>query len=252
MAFKSIVFLDRHNTFSKYHAKLVKQRTDVETPVEPESLQVIQEDHFKLIYNGSKLFWRSRETVDLFFYLHIELKCIEIILYDNFSGQEIPRLYIDFELVSSVIQSDLDTKVIAAWEGEVEKATQDIQDIKITQEEIREDIKRTLVTNYIIHRLQQEGIKEGEIKSVRNIAYVLSQTCTINPCIPKPEALTAVVVKRRRKSSAEEINKTIKDLENNLDQLNSIIVEKLEHEIDDLNPFIINYESSGNKKKFNF
>lgn len=248
MAFKSHVFLDRHNKYSEFHARSAMKRTPVEAPIEPLH---VQENHFKLMYNGSKLFWRSRETVDIFLYSHIELKCIEIIMFDE-AGRELTRLYIDYDLVTSVIQSELDTEVTAAWDAEVERSTQALDDIKLTKDEIREELKRTLITTYIIHRLQQEAIKEGETNSFRNVIYVLSETSTVDPTIPKPAALIEVVVKRRRKSNADEINKVIKDLESNLDQLNTIIVEKLEHEIDDLNPFVINYESSGNKKKFNF
>ena len=89
MAFKSIAFLERHNKFSELHKSnqnkesklsIVTSNDMVDNNIDSvgiarsplkrsENKNIIAEQiegaHYKLLYNGSKLFWRSQRTVNI-------------------------------------------------------------------------------------------------------------------------------------------------------------------------------------------
>ena len=60
----------------------------------------IEGAHYKLLYNGSKLFWRTQRTVDFDIYHHILPHAIEVIAFDSEKHKEINRLYLDYEILS--------------------------------------------------------------------------------------------------------------------------------------------------------
>lgn len=217
MAFKSIVFLDRHVKFSDMHAKAVKKAADIEVgKVESlrEKVQVLQEEgkHFKLLYSGSKLFWRTKESCDVFLYHHILPNCIEAIMYDGDSGKELPRLYFDYELTLSSIKEEVDhQKEIRVMENN--DNTQKGLEKLIPESEIRDTVQRNILTTYIISKFQQTDINPGT--SIRTVQFVMIDNLAVNPSLVKPPImLVPVVIARRRRTSAEEINSTIKGLEN--------------------------------------
>ncbi|RYG64056.1 hypothetical protein EON64_14750, partial [archaeon] len=161
MAFKSLTFLERHVKFSDLHQTNVKKAqgqvvtvsipvsaaTKTATPGEPQdsnegskkggmpaASKQVEGQHFKLLYTGSKFFWRTQDNVDLHFYHHILPHTIEVIPYDSTRSKELPRIYLDYTcLMTNVTKHHKQT----------------------TGQELDEDENnRTAVTTYILQRLQ--------------------------------------------------------------------------------------------------
>jgi hypothetical protein len=217
MAFKSNSFLDRHIKFSDMHAKAVKKAADIEAgKVESikEKVQVLQEEgkHFKLLYSGSKLFWRTKDSCEVFLYHHLLPNCIEAIIYDGDTGKELPRLYFDYELTLSIIKDEVDAqKEIKVLENK-DNTQKGLEKI-IPESEIRDTVQRTILTTNIISKFQQTDVLNTE-STVRTVSFVLSDNLAVNPSLVKPPImLVPVVIARRRRSSSEEINNTLKGLE---------------------------------------
>jgi hypothetical protein len=234
MAFKSNAFLDRHVKYSDIHQKAVKK---IEAP---ELVAVVEKQvegvHYKLMYSGNKLFWRSKENIDIFFYLHMLSNVIEVVMYNGDTGVELPRLYFSNALSLNLIRnSELESKISKlfndAQQSEIDLPT---DHVKVTESEIKDDEERKELITYFISRFQQTEEK--------NVIFILNNDTATNPTLnDKPEAVIPVFVARRRKSSVEEINKGIKTLENDLEELNNFVTSKLEHEVEELSPIVINY-----------
>jgi hypothetical protein len=64
---------------------------------------------YRVIYTGSKFFWRSKHNIDFHIYHHTEpapISILEIIGYDSATNTELPRLYLNEEIVSATLSSD--------------------------------------------------------------------------------------------------------------------------------------------------
>jgi hypothetical protein len=71
---------------------------------------------YRVIYTGSKFFWRSKHNIDFHIYHHTEpaggggsdvpFSILEIIGYDSATQTELPRLYLDEEIVSQAISPE--------------------------------------------------------------------------------------------------------------------------------------------------
>lgn len=61
---------------------------------------------YRVLYTGSKFFWRSKHNIDFHIYHHIDASVLEIIGYDSATQTELPRLYLDEGLVSDSISQD--------------------------------------------------------------------------------------------------------------------------------------------------
>lgn len=124
MAFKSPAFLDRHTKYSDLHlknverkmnagkspeeiaAQLSRQASLAAPPVQPEEPAVtalpepqLEGTHFKLIYTGSKFFWRTQKSFDVDIYLHVLPHVLEVICFDPAKHKETTRLYLNFAIV---------------------------------------------------------------------------------------------------------------------------------------------------------
>jgi hypothetical protein len=107
MAFKSVAFLDRHVKYSVLHAKSVGAASiPFEKPYE-------EGTDYKLIYSGCKFFWRTREEVELFMYLHVDSQAIEVIAFDllNSSLRELPRIYLSHPIIVSLAEASFLSQV---------------------------------------------------------------------------------------------------------------------------------------------
>lgn len=61
---------------------------------------------YRVLYTGSKFFWRSKHNIDFHIYHHANPSILEIIAYDSATQTELPRLYLDETLVSLSISPD--------------------------------------------------------------------------------------------------------------------------------------------------
>jgi len=199
MGFKSMPFLERHVKYSDIHAKNVAftQETSLEgSPtnfVGNMSMKVtakqVEGIDFKLLYAGSKFFWRTQETVDLTFYHHIHPQVIEVIPHDVNKNKEMTRMYFSYTAIVELLT----------------KAGTAVSD---------EDLKRSAITTYLLQRLQLAPKEDKSIPT--QLAFVplaLDDTTMKNPYLEKPPIMVIpVCVTRRRRTNAEEIDNTINSL----------------------------------------
>eukprot|EP01039_Chlorochromonas_danica_P010255 gene10255-11350_t len=241
MAFKSEAFLQRHVKFSDLHIQNVKKQQQANnegvaaaevvvapaptvstpllvTPQDPKPKENPLQDgllvavanqieglHFKMLYTGSKFFWRTQDNVDLHFFHHILPDVIEIVSYDCVRGKEMNRIYLDYGCV---------------WDNarhNYHKNTRDANPI------VEEESKRQILTTYILQRLQLSTIS-NQIAAITDhdtpvgstgmcFAKLSGDEKDRSPVLEKPPiVLVPVVVTRRRRTNAEEIEATISSL----------------------------------------
>jgi hypothetical protein len=221
MAFKSDSFLQRHVKYSDLHitnaARLkngeaiasapIASATTIEgtsTATAKISNQSFKNDnnqvegqHLKLLYIGSKFFWRTKDNIDLHFYHHLLPNTIEIICYDVINSKEISRIYLKYDVL---LDNVLKTHKL--------------------NEDLREDeAKRALVTTYILQRLQLQASSSQMASDsivVSNRMHFVKLTGDeqdISPILDLPSiALIPVIITRRRRTNAEEIDAIITSL----------------------------------------
>lgn len=197
MAFKSPAFLERHIKFSDIHqrniaAAAAETSTKVallnntvvtaDTAVPQKALEGID---YKLIYSGTKLFWRTREEMDVSFYFHLKLSIVEIISHDLQRNKDFKRIYMNHSVLLDLLQSSVECQV----GGDVDKA----------------------LSRYLISRMQLVTV-DGE----KSVVFVPSQTDPVSDALiidQLPEHFIAVSVARRRRTNGEEIDAMIHAIE---------------------------------------
>eukprot|EP01031_Cornospumella_fuschlensis_P035707 gene35707-43306_t len=240
MAFKSAAFLERHVKFSDLHQTNVKkaQGQPVSVPIlaptttanpttpgeasdggkkagMPVASKQVEGQHFKLLYTGSKFFWRTQDNVDLHFYHHILPHTIEVIPYDSTRSKELPRIYLNYTcLMSNVAKHHKQST---------------------GQELDEDDNSRTAVTTYILQRLQLaasgasshiltdsslHSASASRIPSPGGGGGILMEYVKLtgdekfpSPLLDRPPVvLIPILITRRRRTNAEEIDATINSL----------------------------------------
>lgn len=108
MAFKSFPALDRHVKYSDLHSKNIAKlgptietntnnnsNTDipeVDSKAEAEKRgKMVEGKDFRLLYYGSKFFWKCKETIDIYIYYHTPNNCLELIFFDLQRNKELSR-----------------------------------------------------------------------------------------------------------------------------------------------------------------
>jgi hypothetical protein len=243
MAFKSDNFLERHVKFSDLHATNVKklkgELNPAPIPVEPVKLaplvKQIEGEHYKLLYTGSKFFWRTQDTIDIHIYLHILPNCLEVISYDTIKSKETNRIYLDYGRLMEIIQSHPSV----AWRNNMtneEKEKEREREGKGGEDKDKTD-NNDLVTTFILQRLQLSSVILSETSNsvvAANIAAVTGNILVFtkltgddflpeittnhpqrSPILDKaPSVLIPINIVRRRRTNAEEIDATINELNN--------------------------------------
>ena len=233
MAFKSEAFLDRHLKFSDLHARNVKRanttkeghaaehaaQVAADAPVvKPLPNKQVEGEDFKMLYTGSKLFWRTSENIDLHFYHHILPHTIEIIAYDAAKGKELNRIYLDYSLLyDRLMATHADFRDATCHHPH---DTEEEVDEEHRQREV-EARRTTLLTTHILQHLQLSSSSsatidvEGAGNGGTTIFYANlgSDGSMKSPLMGKPPSvLIPVVVTRRRRTNAEEIEATMHNL----------------------------------------
>lgn len=107
MAFKTYPTLERHIKYSDLHSKNVMElemAANANSSSSSEALEVntvseldakrakmVEGCDYRLLYSGSKFYWKCQETIDIFIYQHMETSCLEIICFDLQRNKELPR-----------------------------------------------------------------------------------------------------------------------------------------------------------------
>lgn len=116
MVFTSVDKLTTHTKYSTIHASNLKRLEKAKfttiippEPSPPKPNRQIPSDtpsSNRVLYTGSKFFWRSKHNIDFHIYLHIEAQVLEIIGYDSATQTELPRIYLEESLVSDCISHE--------------------------------------------------------------------------------------------------------------------------------------------------
>jgi hypothetical protein len=158
------------------------------------------------MYNGSKLFWRTQENINIDIYLHLAENCVEVIGYDGHTNHTYPRLFFSLEKLLSLIgHSVVDTH----FEQAKLKCIDEFNNLNIPlppDRDIRDEEIRLLVSSHILSKLQMH---EKQFQY-----YFPEDALTENPLLSKaPDSVIPVLVNRRRLSTTQEINQAINALE---------------------------------------
>lgn len=235
MAFKSKAFLDRHRKYSEIHAYNDKKKngpTEGEVAGEKEKVKQIElkntlplpenndpegkqveGTHYKLLYHGSKLFWKNQKTYELHIYHHILPHTLEVIAFDVGTFQEMPRIYLDYTSTASNVESPVD----AALAERVAELSVD-RFATIDKIGIREVLLRNAITHFVLQRLKQNEVTMdfGEMIT-KGITINHWEADKVDPCRSKiPPTLVPVRVVRRRASSADEIDSQIDNIKSDI------------------------------------
>jgi hypothetical protein len=233
MAFKTPGLLDRHIKYSDLHArtvaKLQKDPTDTsntsnaleDTPKEaPKEEKVTRKQKegqdYKLLYFGSKFFWRTQDNIDFSFFHHIIPDVVEIVPFDVYKNREMNRIYLKNEICIKLFEQEMQNsrrdstaKADKFGKGGGDKDAQ----------------ARKALTSGILARLHLHDLIDSAPASTddtktprRQIVYlpgpVDSDIAPISPFIdPMPPALIPVSVTHRRNTSTEEVKAKLYDLQ---------------------------------------
>ena len=210
MAFKTAAALDKHEKFSQLHEKVVKKLKDEyeQSLLSKDAVAIEQQQvegvHYKLLYSGRKLFWRTQESVDLNFYYHYESKCVEIIAFDvSLAAKEINRIYLDYAKTVKITEELFSRKEFDEKELAIIAAQTPLE---------KEESLRLSLTTFILSRVCIEDESASLYGADNKISLRLSPSDPqdLNPLLSQhPPSLYPVRVNKKRRSSTEEIGQTI-------------------------------------------
>jgi len=102
------LLLSRQATASRLLSSPSIAEGETEEADEDKGLQQ-KEKTYKLLYSGSKFFWRTKETIDLHIYLHFassdEEEVLEMIGYDLNTREELSRLYLSYPKYVNMLET---------------------------------------------------------------------------------------------------------------------------------------------------
>lgn len=251
MAFKSVSQLTRHEKYSSLHQKNVESAEQkAETDEKLKFLDIRQEEgkDYTMLYFGSKFFWRSQDNIDISFYQHIVLHCIEVVPFDVYKSKPLDRLYFDKFVVESLIESDVKKAVESKKNALAEKKKHDKfgDSIPFNETEEYNNAQRMEVTTFILSRLQLQTLEEGQATKVKSkLVYTPlgNEADKSGPSpllLDKPDLLVPVQVTHRRNTSSAEVKAKIREVEQSQQDLKSAItrcekITKLVHTFISLN-----------------
>lgn len=228
MAFKTMSALDRHVKYSNLHETTVakkKAASDAEAAAaapKAKNLDLLarQEEgkDFRLLYYGSKFFWRTQDNVDISFYQHIMNHVIEVIPFDVYKNKEMERIYLDKFLIDSLLDEDI--------KAAVKKKQQDLHDaeakkkftvsIVFDYDTEYSEMQRVLTTTYVLSRLQLQVVHTDTTKhAVSKLMFhtINGDDVSKDPLLTHlPDVLIPVSVTHRRNTSSEEVKAKMDDL----------------------------------------
>lgn len=211
MAFKSLAFLDRHVKYSDVHIKnvnkLASDANQSNEVVDKLQEKMIQKEgvHYKLLYHGAKLFWKTKDNFIIDIFHHIIPQTIEIVSFCDIRCKEISRIYLDFNILAKIVEKE----VMEKCKDEIAKHKKEKTPTPL--DDLLVDARRKAITSMILSHLQLNVA--GEIRSVlfmKSGADNYSEDPTLK--IP-PDSLIPVSVARKRKTNMEDFNAAMKGLE---------------------------------------
>jgi hypothetical protein len=229
MAFKTMSALDRHIKYSNLHETTVAKKKAAEEgkqlnpAMQQKELMARQEEgkDFRLLYYGSKFFWRTQDNIDLSFYQHIMLHIIEIVPFDVYKNKELERIYLDKFMMDTLLEESVKDAVQKKKIFMQDEAAKSKFTTHVHFDEDAEYIamQRVVSTTYLLARLQlnsvhTDGSKNGVQKLMFHSLPVDDQTK--DPLLKVvPAMLVPVSVTHRRNTSTEAVQAKLDDLASN-------------------------------------
>jgi hypothetical protein len=218
MTFKSMGFLDRHTKYSDVHAKrLIATQTAGGSPEGCLSPAIatpsVQEEgvHYRLLYHGSKFFWKFQKSIDLTIYSHLLASVLEVVAFDVERHRELQRIYLDGVSVEQNVEAALQEEV----DCRKKILSRDRFAVVPSEDVLRDEVRRNLLTTTILQRLQLHSDISDRMFEIGLVFVTNSDdACKQNPCLDRPPSVVVpvVIAARRRKSTASEINNAISNL----------------------------------------
>ena len=199
-----------------FHAKNVKAASDESErkrrASEPNNLLAAAPagKRCRELYSGSKFFWRQKETIELNIFHHLEQNVVEVCCYNNRAGVEYPRIYFSLPSIYKYVGEETITASI-----EARKLSEAEEDLKFSEEALVVDERRLAVSSHLIARLELVSDTNDPLKKIVTYRYTPSSVDKepTNPQLEeKPDAVTPVLVARRRLSSADEIESVLQNI----------------------------------------
>lgn len=173
MVFSSLGKLETHKKYSSVHVANLKKQAEKDLEKKEVSgigAQEEESNRCRVLYTGSKHFWRTNDHLDINIYLHIEAKCVEVIAYESKLSFEFPRIYLDETKLLAMIKED------TVWDN-VKKIEEDASRKKLShtlpsREVLFAEEKRLLLASFVLNRLKisaeapssmQVSASEGEL-----------------------------------------------------------------------------------------
>jgi len=226
MAFKTMSALDRHVKYSNLHETTVaKKKAESDAAAAPKaqknlSLLARQEEgkDFRLLYFGSKFFWRTQDNVDISFYQHIISHIIEVVPFDVYKNKEMERIYLDKFMIDTLLDEQVKTAVAMKKQGLHDEEAKKKFTVNIIFDEDTEyaEMQRVLTTTYILSRLQLQIVHTDTTKhAVHKLMFhtVSGDDVSKDPLLTHlPDHVVPVSVTHRRNTSSEEVKAKMDDL----------------------------------------
>jgi hypothetical protein len=226
MVFQTQGKLDRHIRYSDLHAKTLaaKDKAILEREnqlVEKEPAAQVEGVDYRLMYSGSKFFWRTNDTVDIHIYYHTLSGTYEVISFDVNRHKEFNRVYLNnypilTNLEEAVIK-EVSAKLKASDQKDKGRFTSNVAEVD--KAAMLDEARRYLTQSFILERLKLDV--SGNTKSV---SFVQLSKDTSDPSQPvllaeRPSVLVPVSVARRRRTTTEDVNTAFADFKETQKQL---------------------------------
>jgi hypothetical protein len=188
---------------------------------------------FRLLYYGSKFFWRTQDNIDISFYLHMALSVIEVVPYNVYKNKELDRIYLDKYMIDTAIEEEVRDEMDAKKQilEEQKKADKFGDAVEWNEAVEYSTFQRIKATTHILARLQLNNVMtEGVNKGVQRLQFVpqSSDNASITPLVNEmPELLVPVKVTHRRNTSEQEIKSKLKEVEDGQKSL-KVAIDKAE------------------------
>jgi hypothetical protein len=234
MAFKTPGLLGRHIKYSDLHArtiaKLAADPTDKSNPTSVLDDDKLKDDsagtavlpvkqkegeHYKLLYYGSKFFWRTSDNIDFSIFLHIISDVIEVVPFDVTKNKEMPRIYLKHDVCVELFQEEIAQQRRQSVVKSGKFGNKNSEEEQGARKALTTGILARLHLHDIIDPQTVTSVDDNTRTPRRNIVYLPGAADDDSKAIPliegDPPGLIPVSVAHRRKTSSEEVAAKLHD-----------------------------------------
>lgn len=124
---------------------------------------------WSVVYQGSKLFWRTRNTIDVTIVQHISLNITEIIAFEPSINVEAKRVYLNSKVLDAKLdQAEIDAKYSFAKQNNVPISTEFIN-----------SVVHRAIADFVLARLIISEFNREECRFEVNMEFRLSDRISV-------------------------------------------------------------------------